>query len=179
MPEQKACGLWRYSQRCFLRYVQRPDQSQCSSVGTAKRSGTLRYRVQFKPLVQVCFSIPREMQDFIAGSLRRPYWAAQGIRIGKGIVLPKRVVTWPHQVAIGKNCRIETGVYFHCDGICLPGPSIVLGNDCFIGSGCEFNISVRITVEDRCLIANGTGFIDHDHAIPYRSDFVSSAFALS
>ena len=29
----------------------------------------------------------------IAGSLRRLYWAAQGMRIGKGIVFPKLVVT--------------------------------------------------------------------------------------
>lgn len=99
----------------------------------------------------------------IAGSFRNLYWAAQGMRIGRGTVLPKLVVTWPHQVAIGKNCRIETGVYFHYDGICLPGPSIVIGNDCFIGSSCEFNISDRITVEDHCLVASGTRFIDHSH----------------
>jgi acetyltransferase-like isoleucine patch superfamily enzyme len=99
----------------------------------------------------------------IAGSLRHLYWAAQGMQIGRGTVLPKLAVTWPHQVSIGKNCRIETGVYFHFDGICLPGPSIVIGNDCFLGSGCEFNISDRITVGDHSLIASGTRFIDHAH----------------
>jgi acetyltransferase-like isoleucine patch superfamily enzyme len=109
------------------------------------------------------FRLRERCGTLLAGSVRHLYWAAQGMRIGRGTILPKLVVTWPHQVAIGKNCRIESGVYFHYDGICLPGPSIVIGDDCFIGSGCEFNISARVTIEEHCLIASGTRFIDHNH----------------
>ena len=109
------------------------------------------------------FRLRERCGTLIAGNLRHLYWTAQGMRIGRGTVLPKVEVTWPHQVSIGRNCRIEQCVYFHYDGICLPGPSIVIGDDCFIGSACEFNISSRITVADHCLIAGGTRFIDHNH----------------
>ncbi len=109
------------------------------------------------------FRFRERCTTLLAGSVRRLYWAAQGMQIGRGTVLPRLEVTWPHQVSIGKNCRIERGVYFHYDGICLPGPSIFIGDDCFIGYGCEFNVAARVTVEDHCLIASGTRFIDHNH----------------
>ncbi len=85
------------------------------------------------------------------------------MKVGNDTVLPRIVVTWPHQVSIGKQCRIEHGVYFHYDGICRPGPSIVIGDDCFIGAGCEFNIDSRLTIGNHCLVASGSRFIDHDH----------------
>lgn len=72
-------------------------------------------------------------------------------------------VTWPHQVRIGNGCRIEHDVYFHFDGICQPGPSILIGDGCFIGSSCEFNITQRVEIGSQCQIASGARFIDHNH----------------
>jgi acetyltransferase-like isoleucine patch superfamily enzyme len=109
------------------------------------------------------FRLRNETRNLVVGSLRHLYWSVQGMHIGKGTVLPKIEVVWPHQVSIGRNCRVEPGVYFHYDGICLPGPSILIGDNCFIGSACEFNVSCRLTMGDHCLIASGTKFIDHDH----------------
>jgi acetyltransferase-like isoleucine patch superfamily enzyme len=109
------------------------------------------------------FRLRERCKTIIAGNLRRSYWSAQGMRIGRGTILPKLIVTWPHQVNIGRKCRIEHGVYFHYDGICRPGPSIVIGDDCFIGTGCEFNIDFRLTIGNHCLVASGSRFIDHDH----------------
>jgi len=110
------------------------------------------------------FRVRERYETLIAGKFRLLYWTAQGMKVGRGTALPKLTVTWPHQVSIGSRCRIEHGVYFHYDGICQPGPSIVIGHDCFIGSGCEFNIDSGLTVGNHCLVASGTRFIDHNHS---------------
>lgn len=86
-----------------------------------------------------------------------------GMKIGKGTSLSKCYVTWPHQVSIGKNCVLEQNVFLKYDGIWAEGPSIVIGNNVFIGSGCEFNIVDNITIGNKCLIASGCRFIDHNH----------------
>jgi len=88
---------------------------------------------------------------------------AAGMRVGEGTWLPKIHVTWPHQVSLGRRCRLEHGVYFHFDGVWKPGPSIVVGDRCFLGAGCEFNARLRIEVGNQCLIAAGSRFVDHDH----------------
>lgn len=44
-----------------------------------------------------------------------------------------------------------------------PGPSIVLGDRCYVGRGVEFNIRLKLTMGSDCLIAAGCRFIDHDH----------------
>jgi acetyltransferase-like isoleucine patch superfamily enzyme len=95
--------------------------------------------------------------------LRWAYWTSQGMEIGSGTVVPRLLVTWPHQVKVGKNCVIEPDVYFKFDGIHKPGPNILVGNNTFIGRGCEFNISDRLEIGNNCLIASGSKFIDHDH----------------
>lgn len=94
---------------------------------------------------------------------RKLRYKALGMRVGSGTLIPKLLVTWPHQVQIGAECRIEQLVYFKYDGIWKPGPSIVVGDRVFIGTGCEFNINHGITVGDDGLIASGCRFVDHDH----------------
>jgi acetyltransferase-like isoleucine patch superfamily enzyme len=85
------------------------------------------------------------------------------MKIGKGTCLPKVFVTWPHKISIGKNCRLEHHIYFHHDGIWSAGYSIEIGDNIFIGSGCEFNITDKIVIGDNSLIASGCKFIDHNH----------------
>ncbi len=41
----------------------------------------------------------------------------------------------------------------------------MVGNNVFLGNGCEFNIRQKIEIGDNCLIASGCKFIDHDHGI--------------
>lgn len=86
-----------------------------------------------------------------------------GMKIGTGTVMAKIHITWPHQVSIGENCIVEHGTYFKYDGIWSKGPSIIIGDDAFIGAGCEFNISGSIQIGKRAMIASGCKFIDHDH----------------
>lgn len=109
------------------------------------------------------FRIRERVGSLLLRPLRRAYWSLQGMQIGKGTTFSSLHVTWPHQVRIGRNCRIEHDVYFHFDGIYSPGPSIVIGDDCFIGSGCEFNITAGIEIGNKVLIAGGCRFVDHNH----------------
>ncbi|MFA5983156.1 MAG: acyltransferase [Methylococcaceae bacterium] len=87
------------------------------------------------------------------------------MKIGNKTSIPKIWVTWPHQVTIGHDCKLEHGIYFHYDGIYQAGSSIKMGNHCYIGNNCEFNIRAAISIGDHCLIASGCKFIDHDHNI--------------
>ncbi len=93
------------------------------------------------------FRTRERIESLLLRPVRRAYWSLQGMQIGKGTTFRSLHVTWPHQVRIGRNCRIEHDVYFHFDGIYSPGPSIVIGDHCFIGSGCEFNITAGIENE--------------------------------
>lgn len=111
------------------------------------------------------FRIRERVGTLLVRPVRRAFWSLQGMRIGKGTSFSFLHVTWPHQVRVGRNCRIEHDVYFHFDGIYCPGPSIIIGDDCFIGSGCEFNISSGIEVGNKVLIASGCRFVDHNHGI--------------
>lgn len=98
-----------------------------------------------------------------------------GMKLGKGTSLSNCHVTWPHQVSFGKNCKMEHGIYFKYDGIWNKGPSIVFGDNVFIGFGCEFNIRKKIIIGNNCLIASGCHFIDHNHnTYTFDSPLVSS-----
>jgi len=87
------------------------------------------------------------------------------MKVGRGTVLPKLYVTWPHQVSIGKDCTLEHSIYFKFDGIWKKGPSICIADSVFIGSGCEFNITDKIEIGDDSLISSGCRFIDHNHGM--------------
>ena len=100
----------------------------------------------------------------VVAQLRTAWWRAQGMQVGRGTLLPKGHVTWPHQVSLGANCILEHDIYFKYDGIWAPGPTIVIRDRVFIGFGCEFNVRRRVEIGSECLIASGCKFIDHDHA---------------
>lgn len=109
--------------------------------------------------------------NFLIPEIRKLYWRSVGMVIGNGTKTPKMYVTWPHQVKLGSNCRIEHNIYFHFDGIHKPGPSIIIGDGSFIGNNCEFNITKYISIGENALIAAGCRFIDHDHCIEGIGEF--------
>lgn len=127
----------------------------------SEQGGQILYSIYCKLL----FRVREKLDTWIARPLRLTYWSLQGMKLGKGTSFSSLHVTWPHQVQVGSNCRIEHEVYFHFDGIYCPGPRIVIGNSCFIGSGCEFNITEGIEIGNHCLIASGCRFVDHNHAM--------------
>lgn len=112
---------------------------------------------------KLIFRLRDRCESLLVRPFRRLHWTAMGMRIGRGTSFTSLHVTWPHQVNIGENCRLEHDIYFHFDGIYSPGPSIRIDNDCFIGSACEFNISRQIVIGNDCLIASGCRFVDHNH----------------
>jgi acetyltransferase-like isoleucine patch superfamily enzyme len=100
--------------------------------------------------------------------VRTMWWRMLGMQIGRGTLLPKVHVTWPHQVSLGKDCRLEHDIFFKYDGIYAPGPSIIIADRVFIGFGCEFNVRKRVEIGADCLIGSGCKFIDHDHGTARR-----------
>ncbi len=93
------------------------------------------------------------------------FFRCMGMKIGKDSYFMNTFVTWPHQVIIGNNCNLEHNIYFKFDGIWSEGPSIILKDNIFIGSSCEFNIRRKIIIGNNTLIGSGSRFIDHDHGI--------------
>ena len=96
--------------------------------------------------------------------IRNCFWKFLGVKLGIGTFIGKNVkITWPHQIELGNHSTLEHDIYFHYDGIYKTGPSISIGDNVFVGYGCEFNITQKITIGNNCLIASGCKFIDHDH----------------
>jgi len=94
---------------------------------------------------------------------RRVWYRFLGMKIGKGTQLPGIFITWPHQVSFGEKCVLEHHINFKFDGIWKKEASIIIGDEVFIGAGCEFNISGGIRIGKKTMIASGCKFIDHDH----------------
>ncbi len=93
------------------------------------------------------------------------YFKFMGMKIGKESYLKSPFITWPHQVRIGNYCNLEHHIIFKFDGIWCKGESIILKDNVFIGSNCEFNIRKKIIIGNNSLIGSGSRFIDHDHGI--------------
>jgi len=100
---------------------------------------------------------------------RTLYWRTLGLRCGPDTLLSLMHVSWPHQVKIGARCILEHDIHFKFDGIYKPGPTIIIGDDSFIGAGCEFNVRAGVAIGSHALIASGCKFIDHDHAFAARN----------
>jgi acetyltransferase-like isoleucine patch superfamily enzyme len=109
------------------------------------------------------FVLNIKMSPTIASFFRCSYLKVVGMQIGNNTIIPRLIISWPHQVSIGSNCQLEPNTIFKYDGIWSPGPSIVIGDEVFIGSGCEFNINSGIKIGKYSNIASGCRFIDHDH----------------
>jgi len=118
---------------------------------------------------RIAFRLRDIARAWLVAQPRTLYWRLLGLRCGAGTLLPRVYVTWPHQVAVGARCILEPDIYFKFDGIWRPGPSITIGDDSFVGAGCEFNIRQGITVGPHALIGSGCRFVDHDHGFATRT----------
>jgi acetyltransferase-like isoleucine patch superfamily enzyme len=117
-------------------------------------------------LVQQCFFIIRLRYFKKWKSLLGMTWLRlAGMKIGRGTYLSNVVITWPHQVSLGKNCSLEHGVHFKFDGVWSDESSIIIEDNVFIGAGVEFNCNCQIRIGEYSNIASGCKFIDHDHGI--------------
>lgn len=97
--------------------------------------------------------------------IRKQIYSIMGMRIGKGTNIPKLYVTWPFIVSIGNQCKLEQDIYFKNNCIWSEGQSIIIGDDVFIGKGCEFNIKGYVEIDTNCFIAFGVRFVDQYHSI--------------
>lgn len=108
------------------------------------------------------------MVNRFIGGARTNWYRFLGMKVGKETYLPRIFTTFPNQVKIGEKCHLEQHIYFKAAGIWQPQKKIFIGDNSFVGQGCEFNISESIAVGKRCLIASGCKFIDHNHGIEGR-----------
>ncbi|HRH96337.1 MAG TPA: acyltransferase [Prosthecobacter sp.] len=95
--------------------------------------------------------------------LRKLHLRLRGAVIGKGTRIPRVLVTWPHQIQLGRDCTLQPDIFFNYSHFWMPGPSMIFGDRVFIGRGCEFNIREKIILGDDCLIASGCTFVDSNH----------------
>jgi acetyltransferase-like isoleucine patch superfamily enzyme len=95
---------------------------------------------------------------------RKIYLQLLGAKIGSGTRVQRCEVPWPHQIQIGSGCVLEPDIYFKFDGYWHPGPSIVIGNNVFIGRGVEFNVQGRVEIGDDSGIGSGCVLADHNHS---------------
>lgn len=112
---------------------------------------------------KVFFYFRVKFKNRLTSFIRKGFYSFQGMKIGKGTNLTAIEVTWPHQVSIGINCKLEKNIQFKFDGIWKKGPSIIIQDNVFVGTNVEFNIRQSIQIKANCLIASGVKFIDHDH----------------
>ena len=63
-------------------------------------------------LLQLFFFIRVKLNNRGLSFLRKIFFKLQGLQIGNGTNLPKVKITWPHQVKIGNNCKLEQNISF-------------------------------------------------------------------
>ena len=105
-------------------------------------------------------------------SIRRIFLRSMGVSIGKNTIIDGADFTWYHKVKIGNGCTIERNTFFKFDGPYTEGYAIEIDDKTFVGNGCEFNISERITIGYHCAIASGCKFIDHNHGFENRDNYI-------
>src|SRR5688572_26392854 len=103
---------------------------------------------------QAFFVIRDRYMAGLRSTVRKIWYRMIGMKVGKNTYLPPIEVTWPHQVSLGKDCMLEHGIHFKFDGIWKDGPSILIGDNVFIGMGAEFNIRQTIRIGNNSLIAS-------------------------
>lgn len=114
-------------------------------------------------ITKLQFYLRIKLWAYYQSIFRKIYWRCLGAHVGKETLLHGCSMTWPHKVKIGNQCIVESDIFFKHDGIYSPGKSIIIGNNTFIGKGCEFNITSEIKIGNDCLIASGCKFVDHNH----------------
>jgi acetyltransferase-like isoleucine patch superfamily enzyme len=102
----------------------------------------------------------------------------RGLKILKGSNLGNISCDWPHRLSIGSDCVIQDLVDFRIWHPYDVENFIKLGNRVFIGHGCEFACTSKITIGDDCLIASGTKFIDAGHEYAKSSNINTQALTI-
>ncbi len=112
---------------------------------------------------QIMFNLRVRYPNRTASALRKLVYRLAGMQIGRGTILGRIFVNWPHQVLIGSDCLLQRDVVLQFAGIWAPGRRIKIGDRVFIGRGAEVNITHGLVIGNDSLIAAGCRLIDHDH----------------
>lgn len=89
--------------------------------------------------------------------------------MGSGCSLGRRLeCDWPGRVRLGERVYMESSIFIKVNHPFDEGPALDVGDDVFIGRGCEFNIAKGIKVGSRTLIASRCVFADVGHRFESR-----------
>ena len=97
--------------------------------------------------------------------LRILKFKVSGLKLGEKSVLGKIICDWPNGITIGNHCVIEDNIVLKITKPFVKENVIKIGNRVFIGCGTQFNCNTQIIIDDDCLIASNTTFVDTGHEI--------------
>ena len=95
--------------------------------------------------------------------LRQAVYRLKGLSVGDDSQIGKIYCDWPKNLSFGSSCEVRHRCSFRFNHPFKDSNQIVIGNDVFIGEGCEFNCSSSIHIGNDCLIASKCIFVDVGH----------------
>jgi acetyltransferase-like isoleucine patch superfamily enzyme len=97
------------------------------------------------------------------GKIRIFLYKTRGLEIQRGSKLGKISCDWPNQLKIGHDCQIQDNTDFRLGHPFNDDCFIKIKDRVFIGHGCEFVCSTKITIGNDCKIASKTTINDSGH----------------
>lgn len=108
----------------------------------------------------IYFALIRHKGNKLKASLRNSYYKLLGMQINKSVEIGKINCSWPNKISLGSHTVIEDYVIFKTPQPFTDTNFIKIGERVFIGSGCNFNITLGLTIGNDCLISSNTTFVD-------------------
>ena len=95
---------------------------------------------------------------FVCEPLFKAYCSRYGHKVRTGAYVP--FVVGKGNLIVGDDVVINGKSNFYFASRCFENPTLIIGNHCFIGHGCEFTIGKRISIGSHCRIAGGVRMFD-------------------
>lgn len=102
-----------------------------------------------------------------------------GLHVGAKCIIGDIICDWPNKITIGDETWIENNVLLKITNPFSEENKIVIGNRVFIGSGAQFNCNTQIIINDDCLIASNTVFVDAGHEIALGTNINEQALTIA
>lgn len=101
------------------------------------------------------------MIDLLRGRLRAALWRLRGMRLGPKSVTGKRMTVWrPRLVSTGPRCTFEHDVYLK---LVDDRARLDFGEQVFVGTGCELDVALSVSIGSHTLLAPQVFITDHTH----------------
>jgi len=107
------------------------------------------------------------VREFLAWVLRffyfEPLFRSRCASVGSGLYMERLpYMQGAGVIRLGDNVRLSGKSTFGFSQRHTNDPTLMIGNDVFIGHGCAFDIAERIEIGDHCFVASGVRMADFD-----------------